>query len=49
MGAKQKNSEETVELLFPTTGYKKTLFFNKFAIEDAGVGLRFAKIRFIFI
>ncbi len=39
MGAKQKNSEETVELLFPTTGYKKTLFFNKFAIEDAGVGL----------
>lgn len=39
MGAKQKNGEETVELLFPATGYKKTLFFNKFAVEDADVGL----------
>ncbi|GEM_PF-5908888 len=39
MGVKLESAEKSIDLVFPSTGYKKTLFFNKFAIEDADVGL----------
>lgn len=39
MGVKRENADKTVDLVFSTTGYKKTLFFNKFAVEDVDVGL----------
>jgi hypothetical protein len=39
MGTKKESAEKTFNLEFPTSGYRKTLFFNNFAIEEVDVGL----------
>ncbi len=39
MADKRTTPDKGVELQFPTTGYNKTLFFNKFSIEDAEIGV----------
>jgi hypothetical protein len=41
MIAKQETNEKSISLEFPTSGYKKTLFFNNFKIETIDTGLFF--------